>query len=370
MSDELALSTWSQDPAQLNFEAPDTWYKGDHCHRFPQNRPVTAEDVLRGWLPPSKLITRDTRVLAFGSCFAEYFIKFLSASGYNDWQLPLEHDPLCDESLLLALGQTFENIFVILQQFRWAFGEFTPQSMLWFTKDKKYFEATDARREKLRRSFEEVGVFVITLGLSEIWFDRISKEPMWRSIPSRLYEPERHGFRRATVAETIAAFYELDRLIEEFLPNKHFIFTLSPIPLIATFRDQSSVTANQVSKAVLRVALDEFISDHAIQEKSRYHYFPSYELVFHLFDHPFLPDNRHIRPEVASSVLDIFSAAYTDLPLAEKGVPDRDSHIRALQAQIREMECQLIEKERVIQALDRAARERQETINRLVTKQR
>lgn len=370
MSDKLALSTWAQDPAQLNFESPDTWYKGDHCHRFPQNRPVNAEDVLRGWLPPCKLIKRDTKVLAFGSCFAEYFIKFLSACGYNRWQLQSEQDPLCDEILLLALGQTFENIFVILQQFRWAFGEFTPQSMLWFTKDKQYFEATEARREKIRRSFEQVDVFVITLGLSEIWFDRVSNEPMWRSIPSRLYEPERHAFRRATVAETIAAFYELDRLIDEFLPGKHYIFTLSPIPLIATFRDQSPITANQVSKAILRVALDEFNCDPAIQTKSRYHYFPSYELVFHLFDHPFLPDNRHIRPEVASRILDIFRASYTDLPVAERHIPDGDGHVAALEAQVREMQGQLMAKERVIRELDQAACERQEIIDQLLAKRR
>lgn len=191
---------------------------------------------------------------------------------------------------------------------------------------------------------------------------------MWRSIPSRLYEPERHAFRRATVAETVTAFRELDRLADQFFPAKHFIFTLSPIPLIATFRDQSAVTANQASKAVLRAALDEFLCDESVRLKSRYHYFPSYELVFHLFAHPFLPDNRHVRPDVATTILNIFSALYTDLPAGDPAIPGQDL-VAVLEGRIRELEGQLVEKERIIQELDKAARDRLEIITRLSAEQ-
>jgi hypothetical protein len=267
--------------------------------------------------------------------------------------------------VLLALPVSFENIFVIVQQVRWAFREFTPAAKLWFIKDKRYFEATEERREKVRRSFEEGEVFVITLGLSEIWFDRIEEEPMWRTIPSHLYEPDRHVCRPATVAETLAALYELDRLAERFLAGKRFIVTLSPIPLVATFRDQSPVTANQSSKAILRAALDEFLDDSKIARKSRYHYFPSYELVLHMFEHPFLPDNRHIRPEVAGAVLDIFSDLYTDLPIETPPVPEVNAYVLLLEQKVREQEAELVRKEQVIRELDQAARERLELINRL-----
>jgi hypothetical protein len=302
--------------------------------------------------------------LAFGSCFAEYFVKFLAQRGYNRWQLPSEQHSPSLENLLLALPATLENIFVIVQQLRWACGEFTPAAKLWFTKDKRHFEATEERRDKVRRSFKEGEVFVITLGLSEVWFDRIAEEPMWRRIPSHLYDPDRHVCRPATVAETLAAFYELDRLAETFLAGKRFIFTLSPIPLAATFRDQSPITANQSSKAKLRAALDEFLSDSKIAQKSRYHYFPSYEIVLNMFEHPFLPDYRHIRPEVAGAVLDIFSDLYTDLPIEEPRVPEENLYAR-LEHQIRELQAELVRKEQVIRELDQAARERLELINRL-----
>jgi hypothetical protein len=175
---ELILGAWTNPPGDLDFRQPNAWYKGEYCNRFPDDRPVTVEDILLGWKPPHKLIGAETKVLAFGSCFAEYFIKFLKLHGYNRWQLPVERHAQSEESLLAALGTTFESILVILQQFRWAFSEFIPKANLWFTKDKQQFEASAERQEKVRRCLQEGDVFVITLGLSEVWFDQIEGEPM------------------------------------------------------------------------------------------------------------------------------------------------------------------------------------------------
>jgi SAM-dependent methyltransferase len=350
------LSTWRRAKGDLDFEAVVEWFVGDHCNRYPLDRALAASDILLGWEPEQKFILRDTKVLAFGSCFAEYFVKFLAQHGYNHWQNPVEKHGLSEESLLLSLGQTFENIFVIVQQLRWAFGEFTPQSALWFTKDKQYFEATEERRENIRNSFVKADVIVVTLGLSEVWFDKLANEPMWRPITANLYDPERHIFKSATVAETLQALYDFDRLAHEMLPEKRFIFTLSPIPLLATLRDQSAITADTASKAKLRAALDEFFSDPAIRGARPYYYFPSYELVFRLFDHPFGPDNRHVRPEVAAAVLSVFSSLYTDLP-PEANQIEADA-AGSLQRRVLELEVELECKEEVLQELNLAAQQR------------
>src|SRR3974390_2910636 len=223
------LSPWQKPAEDIDFREPDAWYKGEHFHKFPCNRPVTFEDILHGWEPPQPLISRHTKVLAFGSCFAEYFIKFLADRGYNQWQLPPEQHSHSEENLLLAIPDTFENLFVVVQQLRWAFQEFAPQGQLWFTKDKRYIEATEERRKKVRCSFEEGEVFILTLGLSEVWFDQIANEPLWRTIPAKFYEPGRHVCRPATVTETLAALRELDSVAERYMPTKRFVFTLSPV---------------------------------------------------------------------------------------------------------------------------------------------
>jgi hypothetical protein len=362
----LELTAWKQNPAELDFRQRDKWFTGGQpCHRYPRERAITPADILFGWAPPEKIITRETKVLAFGSCFAEYFIRFLTEHGYNRWRPGDETHALTDEPLLFSLGGTFENVFVIVQQLRWAFGEFTPPRAIWFTKDKTYFEATEERRLKIRRSFEEVDVLVVTLGLSEIWFDCASGEPMWRPILSQAYEPARHIFRLATVAETVEALREFDRLAEAFLPGRKVIFTLSPVPLLFTFRDQSPVTANQVSKAILRVALDEFLSADEIRARNRYCYFPSYELALNLFGNPYESDNRHVRPEVAKTILDIFSAAYTDLPVEAPAPGTARDEVSALRENVRALELELVQKEAVIREVHAAAEERLAILQRI-----
>jgi hypothetical protein len=364
---EARVGRWKKaNEEDLDFQQADRWYKGEHCTRYPTDRPLTVADVMQGWSPERPFITRSTRVLAFGSCFAEYFIRLLADHGYNQWQIPAESHGLSEEPLLLSLGNTFENAFVVVQQFRWAFGEFTPSSHLWFTKDKKYFAATEERRENIRANLERADVVVITLGMSEVWYDKLDGEVLWRSIPARLYDPERHAFKVATVEETTAALHALDELVSRFLPRLKIVLTLSPIPFVATFRNQSPVTANTVSKSVLRAALDAFLGAPGVALSGRYHYFPSYELALNLFEAPFLGDNRHVKPEVATLILTAFSAAYTDLPRGDTAAILESCLARARSDRsVHALEQQLREKERIIHELDEAARERLELIKRL-----
>lgn len=342
---------------------PERWHKGPHCYRYPTSGPISVDDIFRPTERP--LITKDTKVLAFGSCFAEYFIRFLDAHGYNQWQLPSEGYAYCQENLFLALPTTFESVFVIEQQVRWAFGHMASDTAFWITRDKTLFEATEERRLKIRQSFLEADVIIITLGLSEIWYDKISGEPLWRLIPESLYDPARHAFRCATVSETLDSLRSLDRLVAEFIPRSRFVLTLSPVPLHSTFRDRPPVVANVASKAILRAALDEFFSDEKIAASGRYLYFPSYEIALNMFGNPFGPDNRHVRPEVATAIMNIFSAACTDMQTAHRDFAQSESQIEILRRRVGALERELDSKEAAIRELDAAARERLEIIHRL-----
>ena len=53
------------------------------------------------------------------------------------------------------------------------------------------------------------------------------------------------------------------------------VLTLSPVPLLATHRTISCLTADCVSKSVLRVALDEVMSE----QPAGVYYWPSFEIV-------------------------------------------------------------------------------------------
>jgi hypothetical protein len=290
-----------------------TWYTGDSFHRYPSKSQVraSAETVLQGWVPARPLIDPSTRVVALGSCFAGNFVEWLLAHGYDK--------PLVDDPHAALLRNAFESASVVAQQLRWAFGEFDPQTALWFDKNKKLVEPTEERRLALRDLLERTDLLITTLGISEVWYDTATGEPLWRVMPVAYHDPRRHAFRVETVADTIRAFEVIDRIRAQYLPHLKILYTVSPLRFQATFRPVSAVTANSVSKAIIRAALDEFLRSRWPSVNTTYFYFPSYELVTDVLVDPFTEDQNHLHEHVLDFVLDVFARYYTTIEAASEG---------------------------------------------------
>jgi hypothetical protein len=64
-------------------------------------------------------------------------------------------------------------------------------------------------------------------------------------------------------------------LVRQVNATAPIVVTLSPVPLEATFRDISCMTADSVSKSVLRVAIDQAMGEH----RPDVYYWPSFEIV-------------------------------------------------------------------------------------------
>lgn len=318
MSGEQYWMTWKHPDvtAGLNAAAAEQkWYLSDTFRRYPPKSQVRAsvERVLEGWTPATPIIHPLTRVLAIGSCFAANFIEWLIAHDYN---LPLKDNPYAG-----LLRNAFESASVVAQQFRWAFGEFDPTKALWFDKNKRLVEPTEERRSALQALLEQTEVLVVTLGLSEVWYDTQTGEPLWRVMPVDYYDPARHAFKVQTVAETVQALEAIDSIRSRYLPNLKILFTVSPLRLRATFRPVSAVTANSVSKAVIRAALDEFFRSRS-DLNSTYFYFPSYEIVTDVVLDPFAEDQHHLHEYVLAFVLDTFARHYTTFAPVERPAVD------------------------------------------------
>jgi hypothetical protein len=235
------------------------------------------------------------------------------------------------------------------------------------------FEATEQDRAAVRSRLAATDVLVLTLGLSEIWYDRITGEPLWRAIPRRLFDPERFAFKVLSVAETVACLEQIDRIRAAHLPNLRIVFTVSPIRLRATFRPVSAIVANSVSKAILRAALDEFLRSKEDELGKSYFYFPSYELVTDVFSHAFVDDNRHVYDAVISETLELFARTYTSLSGATVAQSDRwlvrnrleEAQIGELERANAELQRICDERQKVIDDLARVAAERLELVERL-----
>jgi hypothetical protein len=304
---------WRLDLASMNDQGrtAEQLIAAGMLRRTPTKAQMYAEGpeaLLVGWLPSEPLICHDTRVIAFGSCFAARFAEWLAEHGFNR-----AFDSGSDQSIV---RNQLESPSVVAQQFRWAFGELDPEHALWIGPDKRRFEATEDRRLRLRETLRRAEVLIITLGVSETWFDTMSGEPIWRVPPRELHGTNRYALRVVTVAESIEALETIHRLRCAHMPGTKILYTVSPQRHNATFRGISPIVANVASKAVLTVAVDEFLRAHSEELNKTYFYFPGFEIATQLFLDPLAEDNRHLREHHADLVLDVFARHYTNATIA------------------------------------------------------
>ena len=286
-----------------------TWFRGEHTNFNPTLDQIMAVEgperfVLHGWLPDAPLIDKTTQITAFGSCFAANISNWLSERNFRVL------NRACDASraYVVTMGEGMVNSFVIRQQFEWAWENRVFDQPLWHGYKAEEYGYDEEVRLETRAIFDETEVFILTFGLSEVWYDEPTGNVFWRTIPKDAYDPARHKFRLSTVEENrdnIRAIYDL---IRRYRPEAKIIVTLSPVPLIATFRDVSCITANSVSKATLRVAVDEVVRE--VRDEGHLFYWPSYELVTDVFRSPYKGDRRHVRPVVLNYIMRLFETAW------------------------------------------------------------
>jgi len=290
--------------------AHPSWYRGENVNYHPRRANLSEPDavdryVVRGWAPPKPFITRANYITPFGSCFAQHVAKYLLAQGYDVFG----HDIRPDDAYVIRCGEGMVNSAVVAQQFQWAYGEIEFDETLWHDREGNPATYLEDVRLRTREIFDRTDVFIITLGLSEVWYSTETGSVFWRSIPLADFDPRRHGFKVMTVAENRANLDTIHRIVRSRRPQSSIIVTLSPIPLTATFRPVSCITANSVSKASLRVAIDEFI--RANGSDSLLFYFPSFEIAkdFCRVD-PYEDDLRHIKPATIALIMDAFHRNY------------------------------------------------------------
>ena len=151
-------------------------------------------------------------------------------------------------------------------------------------------------------------IFIITLGLSEVWYNKKNGEVYKTAKSVGEYDRELHDFRVTTVEENVANLDYVIRTIKKNIKDASIIFTLSPVPLKATFREMSCTVANSISKAILRVALDNILNKYS--KDQNLYYFPSYELILDCLPDPFEPDRRYIGPETVDFTMTLFANHY------------------------------------------------------------
>ena len=248
-------------------------------------------------------IARTDRVATAGSCFAQRVSQALARGGFRYYVTETAPDGMTEAQLSARQYGTFSarygNLYgprQFVQLFDRAFGAFEPELKAWRREDGRFvdpfrptiepdgfadeaavIEARDHHLARVRELFETLDVLVVTLGLTEGWRCRADGAALSLApgVAGGRFDPEEVAFVNANTAEVIADVSGfLDRLWSVNAAAR-VVLTVSPVPLIATYRDQHVLVANAHSKAVLRAAAGEVCE----RGDPRLVYFPSYEII-------------------------------------------------------------------------------------------
>jgi hypothetical protein len=306
------------------------WSKSVAARPFAEIDPVS---------PPPFLITPQMRIATAGSCFAQHIARYLSESGYNYFVTENIAQGLIPAEIVRhynyrVFPARFANIYTsrqLLQLHQRAYGDFQPQEDVWeeagvlldpfrphiqpggfetleiFQRDRaQHFAA-------VRRMFEQTNVFVFTLGLTEAWRHKSDGAvyPVCPGCGAGAFDPGKYEFHNFDYAEIITDLRQvISRMIKKN-PGIRFIFTVSPVPLVATATGNHVLAATTYSKSVLRAVAGKLAAEHP-----RVAYFPSYEIITNPANCGayFGSDRRTVTEEGVRAVMKLFFRHFTASP--------------------------------------------------------
>jgi len=307
------------------------WYRNDVPADQPDGKlafqrlrqPLFTPFIMRGFK-----MERHDKIYAIGSCFARGVENALVGQQMQVLSRATEFDAFPAVNNELKLGFTNKyNTYSIYNELRWALdpeAEFVHESVVDIGSGVYYDPHTNPALElaglaetlrrrsimqSITRRIVECRVVIITLGLAEVWRDRIAETfinttPLPEAVRRH---PDRYEFHVSSFAENLANLAKIHHVINHFgHSDTQIVVTVSPVPLMATFSNDDIVVANSYSKSVLRAVAQEWASAH-----QNVHYFPSYEIVLNSDRATsWLEDLRHVRGEVVQHIMKVFLDSY------------------------------------------------------------
>lgn len=282
------------------------------------------------------IISSNSRVFTMGSCFA---VEIRNALRQRQVQVFPRYLELSTDPKKEKIGKLPErdnvnhyDTFSIKQEFDRVLngGENFPYLRLNEKEAKKHFPAGEPVQDPYRRdvfavdltameetdqkisgciraAIEQADVYIITLGLTEVWRDRETGLYVWsEKVRRRSPDMKRFEFIRSTFQENYDNVRWVCDLLAERYPDKKVILTVSPVPLARSFSGDDVVVANNYSKSLLRTVAGQLES-----ELQNVYYWPSFEIASRM--DVFEADGRHVTDEGVGFIVGNFLKAYSTI---------------------------------------------------------
>ncbi|MEJ6481787.1 GSCFA domain-containing protein [Nostoc punctiforme UO1] len=267
----------------------------------------------------NKIIDKLTPIGSAGSCFAMEIAHRLQQKTYNyivteknihscaNWGIIFNTPSFCQLiEKAFGLRKTPKLLWAKMSNAKLAFCDPFREDIE-FNSLEDYTNDYYTHIERVREALLRVKVFVITLGMNEVWTLK-SDGSVFSRCP--------WGFAASLVERKVLTVeenvYNLQKMLDIwriYNPEIKLIVSVSPIPLHATFRGDNFhvVTGNCHSKSILRVAAEEFVS-----RNKNVFYFPAYETVLYCTDQPWAEDQRHVSRGAVDNVMKLFDKIFVN----------------------------------------------------------
>lgn len=243
------------------------------------------------------------KIATAGSCFAQYLTRAMKSKGYSIFDVeppPIDlHERHHQERGYNLYSGRYANIYTVRQLLclaKEAFGLIENPDPVW-SKGNTFYDSMRPSVEpeglssvtevllhraehlkKVKKMFEEMDVFIFTLGLTETWEYKNTGWvfPIVPGVIAGEFNDDDYRFKNFSFIEIFSDLKELIDLFSKYNQsnNLRYIFTVSPVPLTATYSTDHVLTASSYSKSVLRAIAGTFQ-----KENHNIDYFPSYEII-------------------------------------------------------------------------------------------
>lgn len=313
-------------------------------------------------------LTPETKVATAGSCFAQHISRTLQKNGFGYFVTESGSHLAIDEASRRQYGvfsARYGNLYTarqLLQLLDRAYGRFSPIDTHWERSDGRFVDpfrpqieidgfenaqSLEAARVEhfafVRELFENLDVFVFTLGLTESWRNRHDGAvfPLAPGVVAGEMTEENYEFVNFGVSDVVADMENFISKLYAINPNAKLILTVSPVPLVATYENQHVLVSTTYSKSVLRAAAGEIT-----RLNPNCDYFPSYEIITGNYNHGmyFESDRRSITASGVDHVMRVFLSNYaSDATLRDAvnlGEPSTDAEIENELSVTNEIVCE------------------------------
>jgi hypothetical protein len=199
----------------------------------------------------------------FGSCFSEHIAERMHNAGFhvtsNPFGIMFNPASIARNIERLAIVQQYSTEDLILSGERWVsfdfHGDFASRSA------EQAVESMNRAVESGAKALREADMVVLTLGTAWVYRHNGCVVANCHKLPAQMFT------RQMMSVEEITEL--LTQTIENYLPNKQVVLTISPVRHVADGLD-----GNSLSKAMLRVA-----AACVVERLERVSYFPSFEIM-------------------------------------------------------------------------------------------